>query len=113
MWSGDRSTRSRPRSGADIFPRAQDLPPTGPSPGFAADAPSRHSRNGSAQGMVVRRMGRAKAKPINRVRGGVMGVASAFARGATADKALHPSYELILLCLDPRPFMKTRAAHHS
>src|SRR5438477_8990447 len=53
MWSGDRSIRSRPRSGADIFPRAQDLPPTGPSPGFAADAPSRHSRNGSAQGIVV------------------------------------------------------------
>ena len=31
------------------FPRAQNLPPTGRSPGFAADAPSRHTRSGSAQ----------------------------------------------------------------
>ena len=45
-WSGARSTRSRPRSGADIFPRARNLLPIGRFPGFAADAPSRHSRNG-------------------------------------------------------------------
>ena len=28
------------------IPESADLPPTGRSPGFAADAPSRHSRNG-------------------------------------------------------------------
>ena len=34
---------------SSIFPRAQNLPPTGPSPGFAADAPSRPTRNGNRE----------------------------------------------------------------